>query len=112
ARCTRDQQPAPDRTPAGATSDPGTAYAALLAEGGFVYRRSLFAAVLAVLVLVPSAFAARVHVRVEGKTQTIFGTTEPTLNVAATALDALDAASFAGEFYYHVAQTAFGPYID
>ena len=77
-----------------------------------MYRRSLFAAVLAVLVLVPSAFAARVHVRVEGKTQTVFGTTEPTLNVAATALDALDAASLAGEFYYHVAQTAFGPYVD
>jgi hypothetical protein len=77
-----------------------------------VYRRSLFAAVLAALVLVPSAFAARVHVRVEGKTQTIFGTTEPTLNVTATALDALESASLAGEFYYHVAQTAFGPYVD
>jgi hypothetical protein len=70
------------------------------------------AALLAALVLVPSAFAARVHVRVEGKTQTIFGTTEPTLNVTATALDALDAASLAGEFYYHIAQTAFGPYVD
>jgi Domain of unknown function (DUF4430) len=77
-----------------------------------VYRRSLFAAVLAALVLVPSAFAARVHVRVEGKTQTIFGTSEPTLNVTATALDALEAASFAGEFYYHVAQTGLGRYVD
>jgi hypothetical protein len=79
-----------------------------------VYRLSLFAAILAalVLVLVPSAFAARVHVRVEGKTQTIFGTTEPTLNVTATALDALEAASLAGEFYYHVTQTSFGPYVD
>jgi hypothetical protein len=79
-----------------------------------VYRRSLalVAALAAVLVLVPAALAARVHVRVEGKTQTIFGTTEPTLNVTATALDALDAASFVGEFYYHVAQTAFGPYVD
>ncbi len=74
--------------------------------------RSLFVALLAALVLVPSALAVRVHVRVEGKTQTIFGTTDPTLNVTSTALDALDAASLAGEFYYHVAQTSFGPYVD
>jgi Domain of unknown function (DUF4430) len=79
-----------------------------------VYRRSLslLAALAAVVVLVPAALAARVHVRVEGKTQTIFGSTEPTLNVKANALDALDAASLAGEFYYHVAATAFGPYVD
>ena len=77
-----------------------------------MFRRSLFVAVLAAFVLVPSAFAARVHVRVEGKTQTIFGATEPTLNVKANALDALDAASAAGEFYYHVLPTAFGPYVD
>jgi Domain of unknown function (DUF4430) len=79
-----------------------------------VYRRSLAlsAAVAAMLVLVPAALAARVHVRVEGKTQTIFGTTEPTLTVQANALDALDSASLAGEFYYHVRTTAFGPYVD
>jgi uncharacterized protein DUF4430 len=79
-----------------------------------VSRRSLgcLAAFAAFLVLVPSAFAARVHVRIEGKTQTIFGAAEPTLNVKANALDALDAASLAGEFYYHVAVTAFGPYVD
>jgi Domain of unknown function (DUF4430) len=77
-----------------------------------VYRRSFFVALVAALVLVPSALAARVHVRVEGRTQTIFGTTEPTLNVTATALDALEAASLAGEFYYHVATTPFGPYVD
>jgi Domain of unknown function (DUF4430) len=77
-----------------------------------VFRRSLFVALVAAFVLVPSALAARVHVRVEGKTQTIFGTAEPTLNVKATALDALEAASLAGEFYYHVATTAFGPYVD
>jgi len=54
-----------------------------------VSRRSLalVAAAAAAFVLVPAAFAARVHVRVEGKTQTIFGSTEPTLNVKATALD-------------------------
>jgi hypothetical protein len=79
-----------------------------------VYRRSfaLVAALAAVFVLAPAALAARVHVRVEGKTQTIFGATEPTLNVKANVLDALEAASLAGEFYYHVATTAFGPYVD
>jgi hypothetical protein len=77
-----------------------------------VFRRSLFAAVAAALVLVPSAFAARVHVRVEGKTQTIFGATEPTLTVKDNVLDALEAASLAGEFYYHVTPTGFGPYVD
>lgn len=77
-----------------------------------MFRRSLFVAVLAALLLVPSAFAARVHVRVEGKTQTIFGATEPTLNVKANALDALESASLAGEFFYHVTTTAFGPYVD
>ena len=79
-----------------------------------MYQRSLslLAVVAALLVLVPAAFAARVHVRVEGKTQTIFGSTEPTLNVKANALDALEAASLAGEFYYHVTVSAFGPYVD
>ena len=69
-------------------------------------------AAAAMLVLVPSALAARVHVRVEGKTQTIFGASEPTLTVKDTALDALDSASLAGEFFYHVTTTAFGPYVD
>jgi len=56
--------------------------------------------------------AVGVHVRVEGKTRTIFGSTEPTLTVKANPLDALDSASLAGEFYYHVTSTSFGPYID
>ena len=77
-----------------------------------MFKRSLFVAVLAALVLAPAALAVRVHVRVEGKTQTIFGATEPTLNVKANALDALESASLAGEFYYHVSQTGFGPYVD
>ena len=67
---------------------------------------------VAALLLVPAASALRVHVRVEGKTRTIFGSTEPTLNVKANALDALDSASIAGEFYYHVTTTSFGPYVD
>jgi len=63
------------------------------------------------LVLPAAALAATVHVRVEGKTQTIWGTTAPALN-AATAQDALEQASIAGEFYYHVTVTGFGPYVD
>jgi hypothetical protein len=76
-------------------------------------RLCIFVAVLATaLLIVPAALALRVHVRVEGKTQTIYGSTEPTLNVKANALDALDSASAAGEFYYHVTTTSFGPYVD
>ena len=76
-------------------------------------RLSTFLAVgAAALLLVPAALAVRVHVRVEGKTQTIFGSAEPTLTVTANALDALDSASLAGEFYYHVTGASFGPYVD
>jgi hypothetical protein len=64
------------------------------------------------LLLVPAALAVDVHVRVEGKTRNIFGSTEPTLTVKANALDALDSASLAAEFYYHVTTTSFGPYVD
>jgi hypothetical protein len=76
-------------------------------------RLVVLVAVLATaLLVVPAAFALRVHVRVEGKTQTIYGSAEPTLSVKSTALDALDSASVAGEFYYHVTTTSFGPYVD
>lgn len=73
--------------------------------------RRLLAVFLAAFVVVPAASAAHVHVRVEGMTRTIFGATDPTLD-AANALAALDAASLAGEFYFHVQATAFGPYVD
>ena len=72
----------------------------------------LLGAVALVLALVPAAVAARVHVRVEGKTQTIFGAAEPRFEAGATPLDALEAASVRGEFYYHLTTTAFGPYVD
>ena len=72
----------------------------------------VLAAVSAALLLVPAALAVGVHVRVEGKTQTIFGSSEPTLSTGPNALDALEAASLAGEFYYHVTTTSFGPYVD
>lgn len=63
------------------------------------------------LVLPAVATAATVKVRVEGKTRTVFGPTEITVD-AATPLEALEQASLAGEFYYHVTRTSFGPYID
>ncbi len=76
-------------------------------------RLLIFLAVsAAALLVVPAALAFRVHVRVEGKTQTIFGAAEPTLSVKANALDALESASLAGEFYYHVTVGGFGLYVD
>ena len=75
-------------------------------------KRRFLAVVVAALVVVPSAAAVRVHVRVEGRTHTLFGATEPLVDAQQNALDALQAASNAGEFYYHVQQTSFGPYVD
>ena len=76
-------------------------------------RRSLVlvAALTAALALVPFAAAALAHVRVEGKTVTIFGSNDPTV-VAATPLGALQAAARAGEFYVHVTSSSFGNYVD
>jgi hypothetical protein len=74
-------------------------------------RLVLFVALAAALVVPAAAEAAQVHIRVEGKTRTIFGATEPMVD-AGNALDALEAASLAGEFYYHVTATSFGPYVD
>ena len=74
--------------------------------------RRLSAALVVALVVVPSAAAVRVHVRVEGRTHTIFGTTAPVVNATSNALDALESASNAGEFYYHVQIASFGRYVD
>jgi hypothetical protein len=68
-------------------------------------------ALVAALLFVPSVLAAVVHVRVEGKTQTIFGASQPLVS-GANALEVLEGASLAGEFYYHVTQSSFGPYVD
>ena len=68
--------------------------------------------VLVVLLVVPAtALAATVKVRVEGKSQTLFGPTEITVT-ASNALDALEQASILGELYYHVTQSSFGPFVD
>ena len=62
------------------------------------------------LVLAASTLAASVTVRVEGKTQPIFGSV-PVKVDASNAMVALDAASLLGEFYFQVTQTSFGPYV-
>jgi hypothetical protein len=78
-----------------------------------VHRSLLTLAALAVaLLLVPAAFAARVSVRVEGKTQSIFSALETRFEAGGNALEALDAASLRGEFYYHVTESSFGRYVD
>ena len=73
-------------------------------------RRLVALSVLLVLVLTSTALAANVKIRVEGKTTTIFGASQPTVT-ADNALQALDAASFAGEFYYGKTTTSFGEYV-
>jgi hypothetical protein len=78
-----------------------------------VNRRFLALALVAVLSLLApaAALAARVSVRVEGRTQTLFAPV-PRVVESANALEALEAASLVGEFYYHVATSSFGPYVD
>src|SRR5436309_8110553 len=95
-------------------------YRTPLAEGGFVALNfkilsatglRLVLVLIVVLVLPATALAATVKVRVEGKSQTLFGPTEVTVT-ASNALDALEEASILGELYYHVTTTSFGPYVD
>jgi uncharacterized protein DUF4430 len=78
-----------------------------------VFRRSLIlvAAFALAAGLASSALAARIHIRVEGRTTTIYGATQPK-EPATTPLDALQVAAKKGEFYYHVTQTAYGSYVD
>ena len=60
--------------------------------------------------LTSAALAANVKIRVEGKTTTIFGAVQPTVT-AGNALQALDVASFAGEFHYALTSSSFGDYV-
>ena len=69
------------------------------------------AALVAGAILAAGALGAVVHVRVEGRNTTIFGTAEPRAS-GATPLEALESASLAGEFYYHLASSSFGNYVD
>ncbi len=63
-----------------------------------------------VLSFAATALGASVTVRVEGKTQSIFGSV-PRKVEAPNALVALDAAGIFGEFYVQVTQSSFGPYV-
>ena len=72
---------------------------------------ALTALFAATAILVPSALGVRVSVRVEGKTTTIYGAAEPRFEAGANAMDALEAASARGEFFYEVKQLSFGPYV-
>lgn len=62
------------------------------------------------LALAATALGATVTVRVEGKTQSIFGSA-PVKVDAPNALVALDVASTLGEFYVQVTQASFGQYV-
>jgi Domain of unknown function (DUF4430) len=75
-----------------------------------VARRLLVVLILS-LVLPATALAATVHVRIEGKTRTLFAPTEVSVT-AGNALDALEQASLLGEFFYHITQSSFGNYVD
>ena len=68
----------------------------------------LVAVIGLVLALAATALGASVTVRVEGKTQSIFGSM-PVKVDAPNALVALDVASTLGEFYAQVTQSSFGP---
>ena len=73
-------------------------------------RRLIALSVLLALVLTPAALSANVKIRVEGKTLTIFGGSQPAV-AADNALQALDVASSAGEFYYGTTTADFGTYV-
>jgi hypothetical protein len=75
-----------------------------------VLRRSLVLVAALGLVLAAAAPAALVHVRIEGRTTTIFGAAEPRA-LAANALEALDAASRGGEFHYALTTSSYGSYV-
>ena len=73
-------------------------------------RRSIALSVLLLVALAPAALAANVKIRVEGKTTTIFGPTQPRVT-ADNALQALDAASTLGEFHYGMTASSLGDYV-
>ena len=73
-------------------------------------RRLIILSLLLAAILTPTALAASVKIRVEGKTQTIFGPSQSGVT-ADNALQALDVASTAGEFYYALTASSFGDYV-
>jgi hypothetical protein len=75
-----------------------------------VLRRLIALSLLLFVAAVPTALAAKVKIRVEGRTTTIYGAAQPGV-VAGNALQALDAASTAGEFHYALTSASFGQYV-
>jgi len=75
-----------------------------------VLRRLVALSIVLLVALAPAALAANVKIRVEGKTTTIFGAAQPRV-AADNALQALDVASTAGEFYYGMTTSSFGDYV-
>ena len=75
-----------------------------------MFRRLVILSLLLAAVFSSSALAANVKVRVEGRTQTIYGSAQPSLQ-ADNAFQALDVASVAGEFHYAVTPSSFGDYV-
>jgi len=75
-----------------------------------VLRRLIALSIVLLVALAPAALAANVKIRVEGKTTTIFGAAQPRVT-ADNALQALDLASTAGEFYYGMTTSSFGDYV-
>ena len=73
-------------------------------------RRLIALSIVLLVALAPAALAANVKIRVEGKTTTIFGAAQPRVT-ADNALQALDLASTAGEFYYGMTTSSFGDYV-
>ena len=73
-------------------------------------RRLIALSIVLLVALAPAALAANVKIRVEGKTTTIFGAAQPRVT-ADNALQALDVASTAGEFYYGMTTSSFGDYV-
>ena len=76
----------------------------------FVRHRLVALSVLLFVALAPAALAANVNIRVEGRTTTIFGASQPKIT-ADNALQALDVASTAGEFHYGMTASSFGDYV-
>ena len=73
-------------------------------------RRLVALSIVLLVALAPAALAANVKIRVEGKTTTIFGAAQARV-AADNALQALDVASTAGEFYYGMTTSSFGDYV-
>ena len=81
-----------------------------------MFRRLMILAVVAALfaVLAEAALGVNVRVRVEGKTQTIYGTVRAHgvhIRCESRSTRSRPRAS-RGEFYYHVTQFSFGPFVD